>query len=289
MKRPNIIALLAPASLVLLGLFAGGAALAIIQSAGFFWPIGEHTFTLSHYRAMLWNREFQASLLLTLAVAAVSSALSAAAGVALALSLRRIAEKWRLLNALIQIPIAIPHIVMAVLLLNVISQSGLIARITRAAGLIDSPNQFPVLVNDSYCISIIAAYVLKESPFIAVVALAMLARLGGEYEAVASTLGASPWQRFRYVTLPLLAPAVISASVIVFAFIFGAFEVPFLLGRPYPAMLGVVAQRRFTSIDLAERPDAIALSVLMSVITAALVWAYLKFARIHIGERPTIF
>lgn len=281
--------LLAPASLVLLGLFAGGVFLAVVQSTGFFAPIGEHAFTLTHYSAMLLNREFQLSLFLTITVAAISTVLSAAAGVGLALSVRRLAGRWPLLNALVQVPIAVPHIVMAVLLLNVISQSGLVARIAYAAGLLATPNEFPVLVNDRYSIGIVAAYVLKESPFIAVVALAMLARIGGEYEALAATLGASRWQRFRYVTFPMLAPAVVSSSVIVFAFIFGAFEVPFLLGRPYPSMLGVVAQRRFTSIDLTERPDAIALSVLMSIITAACVWAYLKFTRVQIGERPTLF
>ncbi len=281
--------LLAPASLVLLGLFAGGVFLAVVQSTGFFAPIGEHAFTLTHYSAMLLNREFQLSLFLTITVAAISTVLSAAAGVGLALSVRRLAGRWPLLNALVQVPIAVPHIVMAVLLLNVISQSGLVARIAYAAGLLATPNEFPVLVNDRYSIGIVAAYVLKESPFIAVVALAMLARIGGEYEALAATLGASRWQRFRYVTFPMLAPAVVSSSVIVFAFIFGAFEVPFLLGRPYPSMLGVVAQRRFTSIDLTERPDAIALSVLMAIITAASVWAYLKFTRVQIGERPTLF
>ena len=281
--------LLAPASLVLLGLFSGGVFLAVVQSTGFFAPIGEHAFTLTHYSAMLPNREFQLSLFLTITVAAISTVLSAAAGVGLALSVRRLAGRWPLLNALVQVPIAVPHIVMAVLLLNVISQSGLVARIAYAAGLLATPNEFPVLVNDRYSIGIVAAYVLKESPFIAVVALAMLARIGGEYEALAATLGASRWQRFRYVTFPMLAPAVVSSSVIVFAFIFGAFEVPFLLGRPYPSMLGVVAQRRFTSIDLTERPDAIALSVLMSIITAACVWAYLKFTRVQIGERPTLF
>jgi len=180
-------------------------------------------------------------------------------------------------------------VVMAVLLINVISQSGLVARVAYAAGFISTPNEFPGLVNDAYGWGIILTYVLKEAPFLAVVAMAMLARIGIEYENLAGTLGAGRWQRFRYVTLPLLAPAVLSASAIVFAFIFGAFEVPFLLGRPYPSMLGVVAQRRFTSIDLAERPDAIALSVWMSLITAMLVWVYLKFARVQVGERPSIF
>jgi len=61
----------------------------------------------------------------------------------------------------------------------------------------------------------------------------------------------------------MLAPAAISASLIVFAFTFGAFDVPFILGRQYPAMLGVVAQRRYMSMDLADRPEAIAILMMV--------------------------
>jgi hypothetical protein len=54
-------------------------------------------------------------------------------------------------------------------------------------------------------------------------------------------------------------------------------------------MLGVVAQRRFLSMDLADRPDAIALAVLVTIVSALLVFAYLRLARKLIGERPTLF
>ena len=114
--------------------------------------------------------------------------------------------------------------------------------------------------------------------------------MGDEYEQAALTLGASWWQRLRHVTLPLAAPAAVSASLVVFAFIFGAFEVPFILGRPYPAMLSVVAQRRYLSTDLADRPGAVAVAVVIALVTALLVWAYLRLARALVGvERPTIF
>jgi putative spermidine/putrescine transport system permease protein len=178
---------------------------------------------------------------------------------------------------------------MAVFLINVIGQSGLAARMAYSTGLIQLPADFPVLVNDRYGAGIVIAYALKETPFIALVTLAMLRRTAGDYELAAATLGASPWQRFRYVTLPLVAPSALSASLLVFAFIFGAFEVPYILGRPYPAMLGVVAQRRFLSMDLADRPDAIALAVLVTIVSALLVFAYLRLARKLIGERPTLF
>lgn len=263
--------MLAPALLILVVLFAGGVAIAVMQSAG---SMG----------LLLSDREFHQSLLLTAAIAFTSTFVSTLAGVGLAIGLHGFKAGRQFLATLLQLPIAIPHVVIAVFVLNLLSQSGLIARVLSIP-----PGSFPALVNDRYGIGILVAYVLKETPFIAIMALAILARTGSEYAELASTLGASGWQQFRYVTLPLLAPAVLSASVIVFAFVFGAYEVPFLLGRPYPAMLGVVAQRRFTGVDLAERPAAFAVSVTTSIITAALVWAYLKLARVQIGERPTIF
>jgi putative spermidine/putrescine transport system permease protein len=288
--RRRVALMLAPALAVIGGLFAGGLLLALTQSLGYFPPTGEQAFTLAHYRALLGDQEFRASLRLTLRLATAATLISAVAGLLLALGLRALARRYRLLNALLQVPLAVPHLAMAVVLINVIAPSGLVARLVYAAGWISAPADFPALINDRYGAGIILAYVLKETPFIALMTLALLARIGDEYELAARTLGASAWQRLRYVTLPLVAPAVVSASLVVFAFIFGAFEVPFILGRQYPAMLSVVAQRRFMSVDLAERPAAIAVAVVIALITALLVWAYLRLARWLVGiERPTIF
>jgi putative spermidine/putrescine transport system permease protein len=288
--RHRVALMLAPALIVIVGLFAGGLLLALIQSLGFFAPSGEQSFTLAHYRKLLADSEFRASLRLTLALATLATTISAVAGLSLALALREMAQRSRMLNALLQIPLAVPHLAMAVALINVIAPSGLIARLAFALGVISVPADFPALINDRYGAGIILAYILKETPFITLMTLALLVRTGDEHEEVARTLGASMWQRLRYVTLPLVAPAVVSASLVVFAFIFGAFEVPFMLGRPYPAMLSVVAQRRYLSVNLNERPDAIAVAVVISLITALLVWLYLKLARLLVGvERPSIF
>ena len=281
--------MLLPAVLILGGLFVGGIGLALFQSLGDFPPIGEHLFTLAHYRSLLSDPEFRISIGLTFLLATIATAISAAAGVALALTFRNLAQGSRTLSTLLQTPIAVPHLVIAVLLVNLIGQSGWLPRLAHFAGLIVVPADFPVLINDRYGLGIVIAYVLKETPFIALVTLAMLRRTDGEYELAAATLGASPWQRFRYVSFPMVAPSVVSASLLVFAFIFGAFEVPYLLGRPYPAMLGVVAQRRFLSTDLTDRPDAIAAAVLMTIVSALLVFAYLRLGSKLVGERPTLF
>src|SRR5258707_288488 len=85
-----------------------------------------------------------------------------AGGLGLALLLRNIARGSRILSGLLQTPIAIPHLAIAVLLVNVIGQSGVAARLARFAGLIQVPADFPALVNDRYAAGISIAYVLKE-------------------------------------------------------------------------------------------------------------------------------
>jgi len=264
--------------------------MAMVQSLGYFAPGGEESFTLAHY-VLLWSdQEFRISLSVTVVIATVATIISAVAGLGLAIILRGLALRYRSLNFWLQIPLAVPHLVMAVVLINVIAPSGLIARVIYAVGLINGPADFPAFVNDRFDVGIILAYVLKETPFVAIMTLALLLRLGNEYENLAKTLGASAWQRLRFVTLPLVAPVVVSAALIVFAFIFGAFEVPYLLGRPYPAMLSVVAQRRYLDVNLAERPGAIAVAVIISAITTAMVWFYLRLVRKLSGtERPLIF
>jgi len=145
-------------------------------------------------------------------------------------------------------------------------------------------------VNDSHGLGILLAYFLKETPFLAVMVLSVLLRAGPDYDALARSLGATHWQRVRYVTLPLVAPALLAGSLIVFAFLFGAFEVPLLLGRTYPPLLGVLAQRRFASIELIDRPDAFAIAFLMAALTGVLVWLFLRVSRAWVGDdRPAVF
>ena len=281
---------LSPVMFVIVPLFLGGLLLAAVGSLGFFPAAGESAFTLRHYRALAADSEFGYSLLMSFLLATVSTLLSSAVGLWLAIALRDVALRNRTVQVILQTPIAIPHLAVAVALIHFLSPSGLISRLALATGLIPGQADFPGLVNDRFGLGIVLAYVLKESPFVAVMTLALLARTGRDFETVAQTLGASARQRLRYVTLPLVAPAAISASLIVFAFTFGAFDVPFILGRLYPAMLGVVAQRRYLSMDLADRPEAIAIAVLMTAITALLAWLYLKAAHAAVGvERPTIF
>ena len=199
--------------------------------------------------------------------------------VAAALLLRRTFFGRATVNFLFQLNLTVPHLVGAVGILYLFSQSGTFARLAAEWNLIQRPGEFPALVFDPYAIGIILQYVWKEIPFIGVIVLANMQALGEDYESVARSLGASRWQAFRHVLLPLIFPGALSASVIVFAFTFGAYEIPAILGANYPAALPVLAYRKYTDVDLAARPEAMAMAIVIALLSAVMIYFYIRYTR----------
>ena len=275
--RLKIALLLSPALVVIGVLFAGGLFTAVVQSFGYMPAIGQTELSFDAYREVLTGEDFLDSLALTVYVAGASTGISTVLAVLAALALRR--SSGRFSSVVFQLPITIPHLVAAVGIALVVSQTGLGARLAAAVGLIGEPADFPALLYDRYSVGIILTYVWKEVPFIALVVLASLRGVAADLEDVARTLGASAWQRFWFVVFPVISPAVVAASLIVFAFTFGAFEVPYLLGKTYPTILPVMAYNEYRDIDLAARPVAMAINVLITLVTAAFAAAYLPLAR----------
>ncbi len=275
--------MLGPAVGVILVLFFGGLALVLARSLGLY-GLGGAGFSLAAYRAVFADPAFAAALGLSLYIALVSTVLSVVLGVGAALLLRRPFAGRNAAMLVFQMNLAVPHLVGAIGVFYLVSQSGTFARLAYAIGAIDVPADFPALVYDRYAIGIIAQYVWKEVPFIGLITLGALGGLRADYEAAARNLGASPLRAFWCVTLPQIAPSVIAASIIVFTYAFGAYEVPLLLGQSHPAALPVLAYRAYADVDLNARPQAMAMAVVIAGLSAGLVLAYLAALR-RKGER----
>lgn len=278
-ERTTIFLLLAPALAVIGVLFLGGLAIGLMRSFNYMPVIGLTEPNLDAYASLFTSREFYLSFALTFHIAFTSTAISAVIAVAAALLLRRSFVGRGAINFLFQLNLTVPHLVGAVGILYLFSQSGSFARLAHEFGVITRPAEFPALVFDPYAIGIILQYVWKEIPFIGVIVLAQMQALGQDYESVARSLGASKWQSFRHVLLPLIFPGVLSASVIVFAFTFGAYEIPALLGQNYPAALPVLAYRQYTDVDLAARPEAMAMAIVIALLAGVMIWAYTRLTR----------
>lgn len=281
-ERLRIAALLAPAVIVIVVLFIGGLASGFLRSLNYFPLIGLVSPNLDAYFSIFTDKEFYLSLILTFYIAFVSTVISTVLAIGAALLLRKALRGKRIVNLFFSLNLTIPHLVGAIGILYLISQSGIFSRLTTSVGVTDRPADFPALVADPFAFGIILTYVWKETPFIGVIVLAILLSVGEDYESVARSLGAKGWQAFRFVTLPLIGPGVGSAFFIVFAFTFGAFEVPYLLGQTYPSALPVLAYESYSDVDLGGRPRAMAMAMVIAALSAIAIIAYTKLSRRYI-------
>lgn len=277
--RLKIFLLLLPAMSVIILLFFGGLLIGLMRSFNYMPVIGLTEPNFDAYIAVFTDEEFYLSFMLSLHISVTSTLISCVLAVGAALLLRRAFIGRAIINFLFQLNLTVPHLVGAIGILYLFSQSGTFARLAAEADLITRPADFPALVFDPFAIGIILQYVWKEVPFIGVIVLANMQSLGENYESVARSLGASRWQAFRHVLLPLIFPGLLSASVIVFAFTFGAYEIPALLGANYPAALPVLAYRKYTDVDLAARPEAMALAIMIAVLSVAMLFFYIRYSR----------
>ena len=279
----KLLALLGPALCVILLLFGGGLVLGFLQALGHLPSQGFDAVSFDHFKNVLQDPDFGKSLILTLYISTVSTVIAAAVSVVLSLALIKWAADSKTVNFILQIPLTAPHLVIAVSVILLLAPAGLFSRLLSSMSIIQSPADFPLLVNDSWAIGILVVYIWKEIPFITFMLLSVLKNMGTELLEAGSTLNASRYQRFMYIILPLIAPSLGSACLIVFAFTFGAFEVPYLLGQTYPLVLPVWAYKNYSDIDLLARPEGIAIGLIIAVIvTFAIIFSQLL---LHIGRK----
>jgi putative spermidine/putrescine transport system permease protein len=278
-ERWRIPLMLAPTLIIIGVLFFGSLGYGFLQSLGWQPNIGNTTISLDAYSTVLlspeYREQFWSGLWLTIWVSIASTFVSAIIALWSALLLRQTFIGKKIATFLFQLNLPVPHLVIAIGMIFLFSQSGLAARAAAQLGWIATPNDFPVLLRDAGGVGIILAYLWKEVPFFGIVILAILQSVGEDYEDLARSLGANRWQRFRYVILPLVMPGLLSSSIIVFAFTFGTYEVPKLLGVRFPEMLPVMALEFFLNPDLNARAEGMALSMIIAAITLLIVVAYM--------------
>lgn len=267
--------LLFPAIITIVLLFFGGLFDGFLKSLGYFPAIGETEFTIKSYSSLLQSDAFWDSLIVTIRIAALSAAISAILGAIVAVALFMIQEtsKSRALNfwnRLFQLPLTIPHLVGGYVIVLLFMQSGFLSKILAAIGVIDQIPDFPVLVNDSFGWGIILTYAWKEAPFVALMVYPVLARIHKQWRDVSRVYGARNRDFIREIVVPAILPAWIVAAFIVFVFTFSAFEVPFLLGVTYPSMLPVYSYQLYSSGTLADRPEALAINLVLALLTVLL-------------------
>ncbi len=271
---------LLPVMTVLIVLFGGALVLGVAQSLGFAPWFGVNTFPDFSYFAALWGDVFfWKSLGLTLYYAIFATLLSLVLGIFLALAMVRTFPSKSLYKYLYKLPLMIPYTVGIALAVIMLGNGGMLSRLMAFAGFIDDPSQFPQILKTHMGWGVIAVYVWKQTPFVALTIYAVLLGMGRETEEAAAILGANKRQIFFQVTLPQILPGIISSTLIIFAFNIGAFEAPFILGGGFPDTLPVVAWRYFNDADYTLQLQGMATVVSIALVAGVILYSYLAFYR----------
>jgi spermidine/putrescine transport system permease protein len=226
-------------------------------------------FTLDWYRRFFSNPEILRSLERSAIVATVSSLIAVCLGVAASFALlrRRFVGKSGV-SALLFSPLVVPYVVFGIALLVIFTAVDKL--LTETTG--------------SYIglglHSVVIGHVVVSLPYTVLTTMPLLERLSVHLEEAAKDLGASPWQSFRRVTLPLLMPAVVSSFLVAFTLSFDEFAIAsFLAGESPTWPVYLFAQLRVPS----QLPQLLAVSSVVLVASVGVVVAA-EIGR-RLGER----
>lgn len=261
--------------IVLLGvLFIFGVLNGIVQSFGYIPAFDLTNITLDYYIEILNNPTFLDSLKVSLQISIISSVLAVILGTILTAALVYTEHTEGKVIQVIKLAILIPHTIVALFAISILSQNGLIARLFYHLGLINVQGDFPLLLYTKNNFGIILGYIWKEVPFVAYFSLALMSSINNTLGEASENLGASKLKSFFYITLPLSMPAIRKAFLIILTFSFGAYDLPFLLGATMPKALPVQAHIEYIHPDLRHRPYAMAMNGLILIIAWTIAGIY---------------
>ena len=189
--------------LVLVFLYAPIVLLTIYSFSGSRNPGQWGGFTFEWYRGLAADDGVQSAISVSVKVAIVSTLVATVLGTMAALALERFTFRGKkVFDALLYLPIIIPDVTMAVMMLLFFTQ---------AFDLIDS--WFGLRIAKGLG-TIIVSHVAFNIAFVSVVVRARIAGMDSTLEQAAADLYATRWQGFRYVTLPLIAPGVVGGALL---------------------------------------------------------------------------
>ena len=246
----------------------------LLQSLGYIPAFGLTKLTLQHYAAVFTNPDFLSAVLVSLKIALWSAVFACILGVGLSMALIKCRRNRGAMLYAIRVPILVPHAVVAVFVVQILGQTGLLARLGFALGLLEDSSRFPQLLYTPSYLGTILAYLWKEIPFVAYFVLAFMGSISDSLGEAAENLGAHPVKSFFAITLPLSLPVIAKAFLIIFIFAFGCYELPLLLGATLPKAISVQTYLAYTSPDLLQRPLAMAMNGTMLLLSVVISSVY---------------
>lgn len=236
-----------------------GFSKSLLISFGLFKEVGLESFTSHFYRQVLVDKTFISSLIFSLQISVVSSLLAVILGIFLSYGI----FTSKVYDIYLKLPVILPHIIAAILMVNLFSQTGVIARLIYQLNLIDDSSSFIQIFYNKNAGGIILSYALKGGAYAGMVFLEIYKNISLNQLAAAKNLGASDFQQYLYLIFPFIKKQTLETFIILFNFAISSYEVPLLIGPTSPRTLAAKAYIEFTKNSFAYKPKALVINVFL--------------------------
>lgn len=268
-RQAAVLLLLLPGVGFLVLFFGLPLALAFLASVGL-GALGNSTgFTLDHYRAIFTEGIYRDGLVFSIYISVAPTLVSLLISLPLAVLLQESFPGKRLFQTLYKIPLVVPAIVAAFIVMTLFDRGGEISRLLQPFHL-----QMPKLVRDPWALGVIIAMAWKSIPFMTLIIGGSVAAIPHELKHAVRTLGGNRLTVFRRIELPLALPGITAATLLVFVGTTGAFAVPSLLGPIYPKPLSVWMYQ--SALEKNDWATASAMGILLSIVACLVLVIYYR-------------
>lgn len=247
-------------------------------------PTGEvlYEFTFANYARFLTDSYYLNDLLLrTIRLAAIATVLSVIIGYIGAFVIVRAEERvqtWMVL--LVMLPLWVNLVVRTLSLMVVLGRNGPVNQFLVELGIADRPLQ--LLYNET---AVLIGMIQVAVPFVVMSIYGVLQAIPRQLEQAAMTVGATPVEAFRRVTLPMSVPGIMAGSVLAFGINVESFVVPILLGGGRVRFMSVAAYETATVSN--NLPFAATIGIILLIVTMLMLAAY-QWAVRSAGRPQTI-
>jgi len=273
----TIILLLLPGVGFIAAMLAVAFAMVILQSLGYFNFTGESIFGF-HKWVESMNQQNLDSFVYSSKVAFFSSGISLIIAYPLAMQLRTSFFAKKYVNLVIRLPLFVPALVAAFLILNVFSYQGLVNQMLVFLHILKEP---VVMTHDDWGLGVVAIQVWKNLPFQALILSAALASIQQDLESAAKNLGAGRWEIFRDILFPLSISGALTAFIFVFIGVFGDYAINQTSGPKYPPSL---AMRMYSNAQLLnDWGQAACIAVMIMVGALVFAWVFSRASKLVAG------
>ncbi|HEU4649138.1 MAG TPA: sugar ABC transporter permease [Gemmatimonadales bacterium] len=232
---------------------------------------------LDQYVEAFHDPRFWGALGHTVFFAGVSVGLELLFGLVLALGLNQAYRGRGLVRAAVLVPWAIPTVVAGLLWRFMFEGQGIVNGVLGQLGVLREPLVWFIHAGTAW-VPVILADVWKTTPFVALLLLAGLQNIDASLYEAARIDGASAWRQFRYVTLPLLKPAILVALIFRTLDAFRVFDLIYALtgGGPGTSTEPIALYTFNALLQNLRFGYGSALSVIVFAITFALALIYIR-------------